>query len=156
MRKQRKQCTSQEKVVMPRKHLIEKVPVSRIRDECGLKPAMYYVWENILTYARGRLSVNLLLNRSSAWADVDSHIPYLGQVDVRIKPPVDLSIRIPEWAQPGQVTVQVDGAHRELGWDGRYPVVGEVKPGEVATMTVPIAERTDTVWVEKKKHTLVR
>ena len=118
--------------------------------------AIYYVWENILTYAGGKLSVNLLLNRASAWADVDSHIPYTGRVDVRIKQPVDLSIRIPEWVQPSQVTVQVDGVHRAVDWDGRYAVVGEVKPGEVATMTVPIAERTDTVWVEKKKYTLVR
>ena len=118
--------------------------------------ALYYVWEHIVTYDGGKLRVNLLLNRASRWADVDSHIPYVGQVDVKIKEPVDLSIRIPEWVKPGEVRVQVDGADREVGWDGRYAEVGEVKPGEVATMTFPIAERADAVWIEKEKYTLVR
>ena len=45
MRKQRKQYTPQEKVVILRKHLIEKVPVSRICDEYGLKPTVYYRWQ---------------------------------------------------------------------------------------------------------------
>ena len=85
-----------------------------------------------------------------------SHIPYTGQVDVNVKQPVDLSIRIPEWVQPTQVAVQVNGAHREVGWDGRYAVVGEVKPRDVATMTFPIEERTKVGWIEKKKYTLVR
>ncbi len=45
MRKQRKQYTPQEKVVILRKHLIEKVPVSRICDEYGMKPTVYYRWQ---------------------------------------------------------------------------------------------------------------
>ena len=32
-----------------------------------------------------RLSVNLLLNRASPWVDVDSHIPYEGRVDLKVK-----------------------------------------------------------------------
>jgi len=45
MRKQRRQYTPQEKVAILRKHLIEKVPVSRICDEYGLKPTVYYRWQ---------------------------------------------------------------------------------------------------------------
>ena len=48
--------------------------------------AIYYLWDHMLT-TRRPVSVNLLLNRASPWADVDSHIPYAGQVDVRIKQP---------------------------------------------------------------------
>ena len=47
--------------------------------------ALYYLWEHILDYQDGRLRVNLLLNRPSPWADLHSHIPYQGQVDVKIK-----------------------------------------------------------------------
>ena len=118
--------------------------------------AIYYIWQHILSHSDGRLKVNLLLNRASPWADVDSHIPYVGQVDVKIKRPLDLSIRIPEWTKPGDVRVRVNGADRELGWDGRYAVVGDVVPGDVASMSFPIAERTDTVWIEKQQYTLVR
>ena len=118
--------------------------------------ALYYVWEHIVKCNGGKLQVNLLLNRASRWADVDSHIPYEGKVDVRVKEPVKLSIRIPEWVKPAEARVQVDGADREVRRDGRYVDLGEVKPGQVATVTFPIAERTDTVWIEKEKYTLVR
>jgi len=118
--------------------------------------AIYFIWEKILTFDSGKLKVNLLLNRASPWADVDSHIPYTGQVDVKIKQPVDLSIRIPEWVKPEDVKAQVNGADRDLGWDGRYAVVGAVKAGDTAVMTFPIEERTDTVWIEKEKYELAR
>ena len=58
------------------------------------------MWENILSHEGGKLRVNLLLNRASRWADVDSHLPYRGQVDVKVKAPVELSIRMPEWVMP--------------------------------------------------------
>ena len=118
--------------------------------------AIYYIWEHMLTHGDNKLRVNLLLNRASPWADIDSHIPYVGQVDVRIKRPVDLSLRIPEWTTPEEVRVQVSGEDRRVGWEGRYAQVGEVKPGDVVTMTFPIAERTDTVWIEKDRYALVR
>ena len=118
--------------------------------------AIYYVWENALTCDSGKLRLNLLLNRASPWADVDSHIPYAGQVDVRIKEPVALSIRIPEWVKRDEVRLKLNGNDRPVDRDGRYVDVGKVKPGDVATMTFPITERSDTVWIEKEDYMLVR
>ena len=118
--------------------------------------ALYYLWDHILRYDSGRLRVNLLLNRASPWADVDSHIPYMGQVDVKVKQPVDLSLRIPEWVKPSEVRVQVNGQDRRVSWAGRYVQVGEMKPGNVATMLFPIAERTDNAFIEKERYWLVR
>ena len=118
--------------------------------------AIYYIWESILHYRDGNLRVNLLLNRASQWADVESHIPYVGQVDVKVKQPVALSIRIPEWVKPAETRVQVNGVDRRVSWAGRYADVGQVNPQDTASVTFPIAERTDTVYVEKKRYTLVR
>jgi len=117
---------------------------------------LYWIWERILRYQDGKLRVNLLLNRASKWADIDSYIPYQGRVDVKIKKPLDLSVRIPEWVHPEQVRCQVDNKERTLGWQGRYAQVGSVKPGSEVTMSFPIFERTDTIWVEKKAFTLIR
>ena len=91
----------------------------------------------MLRYQDGKLRINLLLNRASKWADVDSYIPYLGRVDVKIKQVVDLSIRIPEWATPTETRCTVNDEDRNLEWRGRYAKVGSVKPGNVAILTLP-------------------
>ena len=116
--------------------------------------ALYYVWDRILTHRDGSVRVNLLLNRASPWADVDSHIPYAGRVDVRVKQPVDLSVRIPAWVRPSEVCV-AGTRRRSVAWDGRYAVVGAVQPGDVVSLTFPIAERSEDVYVEKQRYTVV-
>lgn len=45
MKRQRKQYTSEEKVGILRKHLLEGVPVSDVCDEYGLQPAIFYRWQ---------------------------------------------------------------------------------------------------------------
>jgi hypothetical protein len=118
--------------------------------------AIYYVWQNVLTGKDGHLRVNLLLNRASYWADVDSFIPYQGRVDVKIKKGCALSVRIPEWVKPEQTHCQVNGADRSLSWDGRYAVVGPVQPPDVVTLRFPIFERTDVVQIQGQEYTLIR
>jgi hypothetical protein len=117
---------------------------------------LFWAWERILRYQNGELKVNLLLNRASPWADVDSYIPYVGRVDVKVKKPVNLSIRIPEWVTPGVTQCRVNDQDRTLEWGGRYAKVGDVKPGDIVRLTFPISERTDVVSIEKKQYTLIR
>ena len=118
--------------------------------------ALYWTWERVLRHQDGKLRVNLLLNRASPWADVDSYIPYQGRVDVRVKQAVDLEIRIPEWVTPAETRCEVNGEQRRLGWDGRYAQIGQVRPLDIATLTFSIGERTDVVYIEKEPCTLVR
>jgi hypothetical protein len=118
--------------------------------------AIYYLWENILSHKDGKLRVNMPLNRASRWADVDSHIPYEGKVDVKVKQPVDLSVRIPEWVKPSEARCSVNGAVRTAEWDGRYAKLGAVKPGEKARLEFPIPVRSDTVTVEKENYRILR
>ncbi|MBI2192901.1 MAG: glycoside hydrolase family 127 protein [Armatimonadetes bacterium] len=117
---------------------------------------VYYVWEKILTHERGKLKVNLLLNRASRWADVYSHIPYRGRVDVRAKQDMDLEIRLAEWVKPEEARCTVNGVPRPLSFAGRYAQVGPVKAGQEATLEFPIHERTDRVIIEKRPYTLIR
>jgi hypothetical protein len=102
------------------------------------------------------LTVNLLMNRASPWADVDSYLPYEGQADIRLKCASELAVRIPEWVRPEQVVGEVDGVARPLSWGGRFAQVGQVAAGAVVTLRFPIAEQVDRVYVEKQRYTLVR
>jgi transposase-like protein len=42
MRKERKHFTPEEKVAILRRHLVDKVPVSELCEELGLRPTMFY------------------------------------------------------------------------------------------------------------------
>ena len=42
MKKQRKQYAPEEKVAILRRHLLEKEPISKLREEVGLQPTVFY------------------------------------------------------------------------------------------------------------------
>src|SRR5438105_13479107 len=45
MKKQRKQYAPEEKVAILRRHLLEMEPVSKLCDELGLQPTVFYRWQ---------------------------------------------------------------------------------------------------------------
>ena len=118
--------------------------------------SLFFAWNQILTYHDGALSVNLLLNRVSRWADIDSYIPYLGRVVVHVKQSLELSLRIPEWATPENTHATINDAACRIEWNGRYARVGGVKAGDSVAVSFPIEERTDEIHVEKRRYTIVR
>ncbi len=117
--------------------------------------ALYYVWENIYSYKQGTLRVNLLLNRVSSWADIASHIPYQGRVEVQVKRDLTLLVRAPEWVKPGEVICQVNGRPRKVGWEGRYVRVGTIRKGGNVVLDFPILERTVKETIGQIPYTLV-
>jgi len=107
---------------------------------------LFRVWRDTLQFdrTRNRLKVNLLLNRASPWADVYSHIPYRGLVEVRLKRDCAAAIRIPEWAKPQDCRVQCGGKEATPTCEGRYAVVPG-RQGETISLECPIGERTEKV-----------
>ena len=45
MKKGRKHYTGEEKVSILRRHLLEKEPISKLCDELGLQPTVFYRWQ---------------------------------------------------------------------------------------------------------------
>src|SRR5215217_7139444 len=45
MKKQRKQYAPEEKAAILRRHLLEKEPISKLCDEVGLQPTVFYRWQ---------------------------------------------------------------------------------------------------------------
>ena len=117
--------------------------------------AIYYAWEHILDFKDRTLSVNLLLNRASPWADVNSHLPCEGRVDILIKTPCFLQIRIPEWVDPSETSCRVNGKIRKLQFNGRYALAGKAKKRDQVRLKFPIDERTVTASLGGRQYTLV-
>ena len=119
--------------------------------------SLYYVWQSILERRGEDLRVNLLLNRASPWADVYSHIPYEGRVDLKFKKPSQkVLVRAPEWITSGSrvVVCKMNGASRNVCWDGRYVDAGTAHPGDKLVVTFPIAERTVKETIGDVPYTL--
>jgi hypothetical protein len=109
---------------------------------------LFSIWRDMISFDQGRLRIHLLLNRASKWADIDSHIPFTGRVDVSVKSALELELRIPEWVKPGQVGCSVAGQARPLSFDGRYAKIGKVTKGQKVVMTFPITERAEKRRIE--------
>src|SRR5712691_10938247 len=45
MKKTRNHYTSEEKVAILRRHLLDKEPISKLCDELGLRPTVFYRWQ---------------------------------------------------------------------------------------------------------------
>ena len=45
MKKERRHYTAEEKVAILRRHLLDKVPVSDLCEELGLRPTVFYRWQ---------------------------------------------------------------------------------------------------------------
>jgi DUF1680 family protein len=119
---------------------------------------VYHVWEHMLQHDSGELKVNLLLNRASQWADVYSHVPYTGRVDVKMKASCkSVLVRAPEWVKSGsdEIGCNVNGTKKPVRWQGRYLALGAAEPGQTLVVTFPISKRTVTERIGPEKYTLV-
>jgi hypothetical protein len=117
--------------------------------------ALFALWRDMLNYDGGTLKVNLLFNRASKWADIDSYVPYTGKVGLKTKETLNLEVRIPEWVQPGEAKCEVDGQVRQVTYEGRYLKVGWVEKGRTAVVTFPISERTEKRRIEGFDYTFI-
>ncbi len=117
--------------------------------------ALFAAWRDMLSYDQGALKVNLLFNRASKWVEIDSYLPYMGRVEFRVKEPIKLAVRLPEWVNPGEARCEVGGSVRELTYEGRYAQVGQRERGETVVVSFPISERTERRNIEGSDYTFV-
>jgi hypothetical protein len=90
------------------------------------------------------LRINLLLNRNSPWADINSFVPYEGRVEIKAKVRLkSLAVRIPAYAGPtGGVVCSVDEVPMAPTFDGRCLLLNEIPSGASVTVTFPLPEQT--------------
>ena len=108
----------------------------------------------MLSFNQGRLTINLMFNRASRWADINSYIPYDGRVNVQIKENCDLELRLPEWVNPEETSGAVNSTPVKLSFSGRYARFGQVQCGDIATLSFPISERSMDTYIGDQIYSL--
>jgi len=106
--------------------------------------ALHDVWDSILTHDNGTVNVNLLLNRASAWLDVDSHLPYEGKVVLKNKMARRVCLRKPLWADKAAMRCQVNGQMINPYWAGNHLLVTGLTANEKITVEFPMVDTVET------------
>ncbi|MFH0965838.1 MAG: hypothetical protein V2A58_17715 [Planctomycetota bacterium] len=105
---------------------------------------LYYAWEAITRRSDDEAQVNLLLNRSAPWLDVESCLPYEGKVLIRNKTARRIAVRIPTWVKRRELSCLVNGVARRVSIAGHYGLFDDLKPCDLLELNFPVAEETFT------------
>lgn len=126
--------------------------------------SLHDAWDNAVTKERNRVWVNLLLNRSTEWVDVNAYMPHDGKVEVFVKEQIaDLMVRIPEWVPYGAVDIAIEPAAgetlkttgRHVSWVNKFFIkLTQVQPGTKVTVEFPLAQRTTEEYAVDKKYSV--
>ena len=101
---------------------------------------LFYAWDATLRYRDGVAEINLLLNRASPWLDIDSYLPYEGKVVIKNKVAREAWVRIPLWVDKKEVRCWAGPKEIRLPWYGNSIRAGELKPGDVLTISFPMTQ----------------
>ena len=106
--------------------------------------ALYRAWEGILRHRDGAVEVNLLLNRTSQWMDVESWLPYEGKVVLRNWTAREAAVRLPRWVDKSAVKCLLSGREVTPHRFGNRLVFCELSPGDVITIAFPMVETIES------------
>lgn len=107
----------------------------------GLR-ALYLAWRANVSETEAETRVNLGFSRSTPHADVVGHEPWAGRIEVRVRTPRAVLIRLPEGVPVAAATALVDGAPVSAAWQGRYARFADLRPGQTAALCYPLPEGT--------------
>lgn len=117
---------------------------------------LYYAWEGTLREDHDTVRVNLLLNRAARLADVHSHLPHAGRVEIRNKGARRIHVRIPAWAGRRNVRAAVDGQPARPDWIGNGLVFCRLAGRESIVIEFPVQESAATYTVSANSPTETR
>jgi hypothetical protein len=121
---------------------------------------MYEVWNKTVEYKNNFAQINFGLNRASTYLDVESDLPYRGEIRANMKsdigPLESIGVRVPDWADVEQVSIVEtlsNGTERTLSpeeWSwisgSRYVQIADVQPDTTYAVKFPIEVYTETVY----------
>lgn len=103
---------------------------------------LYYAWHGITRFDQGVATVNLFLNRSSPWMDIDSYLPFEGKVELHNKTARMALVHIPSWVDMDAVKCSVNNKATRPAAVRRYLAFEELRKGETIRLEFPNPEMT--------------
>ena len=105
------------------------------------------VWQQAVWNETDGIRINLLFDHDNDVCSVKDHQPATGRLDVRMKRPGTVRVRIPEWAPDAQVSTTVDSRAVPTVWEprpNRYVCVKDVPAGCTVSVNYPLRTQSIT------------
>jgi hypothetical protein len=112
-----------------------------------------YAWHGITRFDRGVATVNLFLNRSAPWMEIESHLPYEGKVVLRNRQARSALVRIPAWVDPDQVRATVAGKPVKATRTGHSLLLSGLNPGDEVILRFAVPDWTDRYTIAGNEYT---
>ena len=119
---------------------------------CGLGNVIhgiYDVWEHIVRFKKNIARINLLMNRTTWFMDIESEIPYRGVVHVKTRTslgPINIiEMRIPDGVRAENVQVSANGVAIQYSWNANYVRIPNARPNTHYVVRFPLPFREVTI-----------
>jgi hypothetical protein len=100
--------------------------------------ALYDLWHCATDDDGHHCRVHMAFSRPTAWGDVVGYQPFAGRLDVHMKVPRSLSVRIPGWAAWSEVQVSVNDQPAQYERQGAYARLPQLQAGDVVSVRYPL------------------
>jgi hypothetical protein len=109
--------------------------------------ALFIAWKNIARFQDGRLYVQMHVDKELPQATIRSHQPFVGKTWIRLRRPLHLHVRLPEFVDARALAVTVDGQKKEPLIENGYLILHGLPAGTdvVVHYPLPVSEETVTV-----------
>jgi hypothetical protein len=107
--------------------------------------ALHLAWKHGLEETQGAVWANLLFDRDTPFAKLETGLPSKGQVRVTMKRDGDLYIRVPDWARP-TISYQPSEIAASAAWKGPFQRLSSLKKGQTVEMNFRLL-RSSREWL---------
>jgi hypothetical protein len=109
--------------------------------------AFFEVWKNSARFENNILSIHLHLDKSLPQAEIRCYQPYCGRLTIRLMESCQVRVRIPEFIQPSEMQVEVEGSVIEGRVWGNYLEINDLPMGKEVRVSYPLRITTELVQI---------
>jgi len=100
--------------------------------------ALFIAWKNAARFENGTLSVNLHIDKLLPQAEIRGYQPFKGLLTIRLRQACAVRVRVPDFVEPNDLAVDVNGAQVAAKVFGNYLELGPRAEGDSLRIAYPL------------------
>jgi hypothetical protein len=108
---------------------------------------LFIAWKNAARFENGTLSVNLHIDKLLPQAEIRGFQPFKGLLTIQMKEACAVRVRIPDFVEPKNMAIDVNGARIQPKVFGNYLELGQRVQGDAIRITYPLPLMTEEVEI---------